>query len=260
MKALFYVPALFFSLMFLSACSSSENGEDSSKPAKISNEEVFEKRIADIDNNPDLSMLRSLAYNDNDGNTVEAYAYLNAKSEAVRFEEKYNDAKSGNFGTNTFYVENGKKFATREIYFDSKRKEQAFVERVSYYNQKAKVVFSKVRYAKTEEGLNKSSFNPSTPIDCSEKRVMKVMNQEGEYQTTFQGFVRSNGMVYALVGGPGKTDPVSSVSIQHEYGDISKLLADEVGHIGRKLKVQHDVARSADGLQFQVLIALEIID
>ena len=135
-----------------------------------------------------------------------------------------------------------------------------YFDKPNTYNQKAKVVFSKERYAKTEEGLNKSAFNPSTPIDCSEKRVMKVMNQEGEYQTTFQGFVRSNGMVYALVGGPGKTDPVSSVSIQHEYGDISKLLADEVGHIGRKLKVQHDVARSADGLQFQVLIALEIID
>jgi hypothetical protein len=186
MKALFYVPALFLSFVFLSACSSTGNGEDSSQPAKISNEGVFEKRIANIDNNPDLSMLRSLAYNDNEGNTVEAYAYLNAKSEAVRFEEIYNDAKSGNFGTNTYYVENGKKFATREIYFDKARKEQPFVERVSYYNKKAKVVFSKERYANTEEGLNKSEFNPSTPKDCSEKRVMRVMNQEGEYQTTFQ--------------------------------------------------------------------------
>jgi hypothetical protein len=260
MKALSYLLTHVCFLLLFAACGASSNGDDSAPPAKISNEDAFEKRIATIDNNPDWNLLRSLAYNDNDGNTVEAYAYLNEKNEAVRFEEKYNDVKTGNFGTNTYYVENGKKFATREIYYDKSRKNKPFVERVSYYNKKAKVIFSKERFSSSEEGLNQVKFSPASPKDCSEKRVMKVMNQQGEYQTTFQGFVEGNGMVYALIGGPGKNDPVSSLSIQHEYGDIAKLLADERGNIGRKLKIQHDVAQSADGLQFQVLVALEFID
>jgi hypothetical protein len=245
--------------LLMGACGQS-NKKTEEEPEEISNANEFEKRIAAIDNNPDLQVINSLSYNDNAGNTVEARAFLDKDQKEVRIEEDFSDAKTGNYGTNTFYVHNGKKFATREIYFDKQRKEKPMVERVSYYDDKAKVLYTKIRYAEGEEQLNNEGFKGVASYDCPEERVMRVINQEGEYRTTFQGFVQSNGMVYALVGGPGKDDPVSSLSVQHKYGDISKLLADERGNIGRLVRVQHETMMSPQGLRFQVLIALEFVE
>lgn len=78
---------VFIALLIGSCGQSNKNAEK--EPEEISNANEFEKRIAEIDNNPDLLVIKSLSYNDNAGNTVEARAFLNKDQEEVRIEEDF---------------------------------------------------------------------------------------------------------------------------------------------------------------------------
>ena len=98
-----------------SACQSNKEEGQKEKVEKgqtIDNETEFENRIAAIENNPELIPVRSLSYNNNAGSTAEAIGYLDKDQKEVKIEEKFSYAETGNYGTNTFYVENGTQFAS----------------------------------------------------------------------------------------------------------------------------------------------------
>jgi hypothetical protein len=235
-----------------------ENSTQTENAAKIENEDQFEQKMADIDNATDLKLINSLAYNNNEGSRIDAIAYLDKNDQEVKIEENFADVKTGNYGKYAYYVENGKKFATKEVYYDNQLSTPSFVERVSFYDEKGKVMFTKERLASFEDELEKAAFQIRTPKDCSIDRAMRVLNQEGEFTTTFQGFASAGNLTYLLVGEDTKDGYASSLAVQYEEGDIKTLLKSERAYIGTPLEVQHEVMVDERGLKFQVLLAVEI--
>jgi len=224
----------------------------------IKDEDLYESKMAETENNPDLKVINSLAYNNNEGSRIEAVAFLDANDNEVKIQETFADNKSGDYGTKTFYIENGKKYATKEVYFDNQLKTPSFVERVSFYNKAEKVIFTKERIAEFEDELEDMAFQVRSSKDCSIERTMNVLNQEKEFETTFQGFASAGNMEYLLVGENSKDGYASSLAIQYKEGDIVKLLNNEKTFIGTPLEVEHQVMVDERGLKFQILLSVKI--
>ncbi len=255
--------SFFSSAMLLFACSNDpqdqENQESTSNVELTSEDSKFEDRMAQIDNNEKLSVLNSLAYNNNEGSREEARAYLDKNNNEVKIEEVFSDAKTGNYGQYIFYIDNGKRFATKAIYYDNQLEKPSFIERVSYYDKNGKVKFTKERLAEYEEDLPDAAFSVVKPKDLPIDRTLRILNQEGEFVTTFQGFAEGNNMKYLLVGENKPDGYASSLAVQYEEGDIRKLMKNERAMIGKPLEVTHNMMMDERGLKFQILMTVKIL-
>jgi hypothetical protein len=257
MKTLLLSPVVLFFLLF-SSCSGENKGSDNVHFKKPKNANDIETHMAEIENNPDWKVMNSLAYNNNEGSTEEVIAYLNASDEAVKLEERFSDVSTGNYGKRLFYVADQKTFASKEVYFDNTLKEPAFIERISFYGKNQQPVYTRERTAPTELELDNASFQQKNPVGISIERAMQVINQQGEFATTFQGFVQSGGLTYILVGENSQDGFASSLAIQYENEDIKKLKLNERGMIGTPLQIKHQTMVDEKGLKFQVLLDLLI--
>jgi hypothetical protein len=229
---------------------------NTAKSVSFAAEADYEMRMKAIDNNPNLLVFNSLKYNNNAGSTADASALLNAKQEEVKITENYNLAEKGDFGKRTFYIDQGKKFASVEVCFFKKTNQ--FVERITYYNKAGQPVFSKKRAAEFEEELEQLPFEEDKPTDCSIDRAMRLLNKEGEFETTFQGFAENGTMKFLLVG-ENKTDGyASSLSVQFEDVLIKKLFAQEAEMLGTPLEVGSELMADETGMTFQVLLYAKI--
>jgi hypothetical protein len=250
-------------IILTSACggkqdSTSKSVETNHKELIFSGKESIEAHVAAIDNDQELVPANSLMYSHPDGSTAEATAYLDQKETIMKIEERFNDAKTGNFGRRIFYFENGKRILTKEIYQDNTLKKPAFVERQSFYDKNDKIQYSQVREAEFEENLEMCTFRMTEAVDCPVKRAMQILNQEGPFATTFQGFVSGGDMDFLIVGEDVPEGYTSSLAIQHKEGDIQKLLANQRAYVGKKLKVQFERMVDHRDMEFQVLLALSI--
>lgn len=251
----------FLLIGIFSGCQSTESTkkkEPLAKGQKIDNEAEFENKIVAIENNPELSPVKSLSYNNNAGSTAEAIGYLDKNQHEVKIEEKFMYVETGNYGTNTFYIENGKQFASKELYFDQTLSTPMFVERLTYYNEKGKAIFTKERKAEIEEDLINTTYEVIPVKSISVNRAMQILNQLGPFETTFQGFVEGGGMTYILVGENTEDGYASSLAVQFQDATMMKLMRNEKAMIGTPLEVIHEVMTDNSGLTFQVLIAVKI--
>jgi len=211
----------------MTACQSdTTKTEDPNKSevAGLENEGEYEDRIGAVENNTDLKVMNSLDYNDNAGSREEA----------------------------------GKKFATKEVYFDNQLKVPSFVERLTFYDENEKPVFTRERLAPFEDELSKEAFQTRSPRDLSIDRAMRIINQEAEFETTFQGFAEGGNLKYLLVGENTPDGFASSLAVQYQEGDIKKLLANERAMVGTPLEVEHEIMVDERGLKFQVLLSVKI--
>lgn len=237
------------------SCTSDGQNEESNsrKVQKFAQEDRLEGQIVAIDNNTNLLVVNSLTYNNNINSTTEVIAYFDKKETMVKVEEKFSDMKSGNFGSTIFYLENGKKIATKQLYFDNKMDQPTFVERISFYDKSEKVNYTKERLAPFEEELVDLPFQPAKLHDCSLERAMSILNQTGKFVTTFQGFASDGNTQYLLVGENTVEGYASSLAVQRSDATIKKLEIDEKTMIGTPLEVQYYQMVDERGLKFQVL-------
>lgn len=257
---LFY---LAFAITFMiSSCQSDKSVEsqaiENQSYRKYKNEDKIDEQIKEIDDNKKLGILNGLNYNNNAGSTADATGYVDQKENLVKIDYIFSDVTSGNYGKQYFYIENGKKFASKEIYFDNEIKKPTFVERVSYYDKNEKVVFTKERTADYEEDLPTMAFQVAKLKDCSIKRPLDVLNQTGEFATTFQGIVVNGALKYIIVGENSKDGFASSLAIQYEDSSVKKLINNEREMIGTPLEVQYEEMMDETGLSFQVLMSVKI--
>ncbi len=218
--------SIFLSLIFTGCNSSNDKNEksDSGKEQpKFPNEDQLEEKMAAIENNKNLLVVNSLNYNNNAGSTAGAIAYLDAEKNTVKMDEMFSDVTTGNYGTYTFYIENGKKFVSKEVYFDNELKIPIFVERISFYDKNQKVIYTKERTAEYEEDLPKMQFQIAKLKDCSLDRTMRILNQEKDFETTFQGFASDGSTKFLLVGENTPDGYASSLAVQRLDKEIEKL-------------------------------------
>ncbi len=256
----------------LSACSSSEEKSEEKQPDLVLEEQgnygdidsqregLIEQWISETDLNLDkLNIANSLYYTKDDGSSIEANAYLNDAGQILKIEEIYLDSKSGNHGKNLFYLKEGKKYASKELFEDHGSPDIMYVERVSYYDENEKPIKTKKRKTKYEEDLHAVAFEKAPIRDCSMKRVKDVLNQTGQFQTTFQGFVNSGPMSFLIVGENAKNGYVSTLAIQYADYTIKKLNQKEYDMLGKPLRVEFEKMVDESGFEFQALITVKIL-
>ncbi len=230
-------------------------------PAKSmsKNEVKLENKMVEIDQLQGLTVMNSLAYNNNASSRVEVIAYLDKGNHSKKIEEKFYDAQTGNYGTNIFYTEDDIVFATKQVYYDNALTQPSFVECVSFYTTKNETVFSKERVTPFEEDLPKAGFRIVSPKGCSPDRAMRALNKTGEFVTTFQGFMHENGLNYLIVGESNPEGYASSLVVQYEDATIKRLKQNEKKYIGAPLDVTHGSVTDERGMKFQVLVSVKIL-
>lgn len=201
----------------------------------------------------------SLYYSREDGSTVEAEVFVNDSSVLVKMIEEYSTNASGSIATKIFYYKNDQKFVSKEFFEEGEGNEAYFVERVTYYSE-GKPTVSKIRQASFEDQLSENVFMTVATIDCSDKRAFEVMNQKGEYESTFQGFVHADQLLYLIVGEDKKDGYSSTLVVQYITPTINRLLADEKGMLGTLLRVNFEIMKEGKGYEFQALMGVEIIE
>ena len=234
-------------------------GTDEYVPNK--NEVAYEEYVAALDGNESMASGNSLFYSKGEGEFAEVEFFVNEKNEMVKMIEYYTQV-----GQNTmtvakkiFYFKDGKKFATKELFEEGQGDDLGFVERVSYYGDDEKPIVTKSRKAPFEQDLDYETFELSDNYDCSMERALAILNQEGDFNTTFQGFVDQQGALYIIVGGKGPDAFTSSLVVQNLDETIAELRGDELGMIGTQLVVDFETRENqGEGFEYQILNSVSI--
>ncbi|MCX8486704.1 MAG: hypothetical protein ORN53_05950 [Crocinitomicaceae bacterium] len=106
---------------------------------------VFEKYALKIDGNKSLSKIQSLFYTDSDGNTTEAFAWIDENMEVLKLQQNENMA-SGKKIERIFYFLNGIKTMSRQNTYHYELKKPYFSEQRSYYSLTGAVIATFSRY------------------------------------------------------------------------------------------------------------------
>ena len=221
-------------------------------------EVAYEEYMMGIDSDDALGGGNSLFYSKGNGEYTEVEFLVNEKNEMVKMIQYYTQ-ETLTVAKNIFYFKEGKKFATRELFEQGPMNNLSFVERITYYDQDEKPIVTKQRVAPYEQDLELESFRMADKHDCSAKRAFEILNQQGEFNTTFQGFVSEDAFLYLVVGGPGANDYTSSLLVQNVDQTIKKLQSNEMGMIGTPLIVNFDnVKDGGEGYEYQILLAVGI--
>lgn len=215
---------------------------------------VFENYAQKIDGNKKLEKIQSLFYSDAEGNTTEAFAWIDRKMEIVKLQQKVN-LVSGRKIERIFYFFNGIKTMSRQIiqYYDLKK--PYFSEERSYYSLTNSVISTLTRYAHTEE-LELGTFKESKKHFVSHETALSVIKRTGDFETQFLGFEEAFGRKFIVVGTENQT---TTVAFNVLSPILSELIKSEKSSKNKLLEVQFSPMTEPDGFTFQALIDLEYV-
>lgn len=251
--------------VLLNSCASDEqtstenNQEQAMNQALFNGQQEYTAKMEAFDANEQLKKLNSLSFTNNSKSTAEAIAFLDEKDTEVKIIEKFNDAVTGNYGSKTFYIEKGKVFCAKEVYFDAQISTPSFVERITYFKKNNQVKASIERCAAYEEELEQAQFKLTAKKKISIDRALSLLNHTGEFETTFQGFLNHNNMDFILVGKNTPDGFTSALSIQTQDATVHYLQKNERKMIGCMLDVSHNFIVDGSGMTFQVLNEISIL-
>lgn len=218
---------------------------------------AFEEKMAKIDANKNLQKGNSLFYSRPDGASVDVELFIDSNNTVVKMIEHYTTATSQSLNSNVFYLDNNKKFASRELFEYAAKDTLSFSERVTYYDENEKPIATKMRTAYYEEELDYNSFSMVKKHDCSLKRAIDVINQVDEYSTNFRGFVSEEPYLYIIVGENNMKGYSSSLVVQMMTSTIKKLQLNERKMIGAPLTIDFQTLDDDQGFVYQILISAQ---
>lgn len=259
MKTVFFIA---ISILLLGSCGENKEENNKENPVKVhksTKEELYyDDKIAAIDlNEGSYDLSQSLNYSKENGDAENVKLLLKGKN-IVRLTREFNDVKTGNYGKNFFYFENGKQFASREVYFDNQLKTPQFIDRTTYYDKKGEAVFTKEKMAEYEIDLENTTALPVKIKHIDISRAWSILNQEKEFESTFQGTVEANGATFLIVGPNDPDGYTSALVIQHFYGDIGAMVKNPKKYVGVPLEVEFQEMKDEKGFTFQILLNAKI--
>jgi hypothetical protein len=252
---------IFPLLIVLTACGGPEKTEKpKEKPAakvvvSFENEADMDERVVEIDAIVDQAGLiaSSLYYSKSEtGESIQVDGHMNSDNVILKMEEFFNDGEGRNNGRRVYYLNNGKPFVTIEQFDDVSGPTPQFVDRMSYYDEKGNVIKTKERRGNFQEIVEKMQYKPVPLQGITMDRAMRAINQEKEFETTFQGFVDQDVFTYLSVG-ENKPDGFRS-ALRCDFKDllIMTLADNEEAYLGEKLRVNYQKETQSNGFQFQV--------
>lgn len=254
---------LIISAMASCSSGSAEVNETKNDPSEVNNGTPddgrgaeYEAYIASIDNSDSLVVANTLYYTKSNGESYQVYVLLDDSSNIVRSEERYTTSNSGSVLTNYFYYRDGEKYASRELFIDNSGEKEAFVERVSYYED-GKPKISKMRRAPYEEYLENETFEIIEPHNCSDARADRALHRTGEFQTNFVSVVREDPATYLIVGEGSEDGFVSSLVVQSITPLVGELLSNPDAHVGEPMQVMFEEVHDGSGFTYQSLLGIQ---
>ena len=252
---------LTIAAFFVASCGSS----NTSKSKDRSENEVVAKAneegeayMAAIDLNDSLNTANSLYYSRGEGENVEwteVVMFLDDQNQVVKMIERIAKPGSSAVYSNHFYFKDGKKYATKQFFEETTAGSTQFVELLSYYDAKEQVKATKRRTAEFEEFLEQVPYMVAQNVDCSLDRALSIINQTGEFETTFQGFVDMDGFKFLIVGENSKEGFSSAIIVQQLSPLILELRAREKQMIGTPLRVEFQTIQEGGGTE-QILLSV----
>ena len=248
-----------FFILFLLSCQNQEGKpiETPSSKKRIAftqenkNLEVFEKYAQKIDGNKKLSKIQSLFYTDSDGNTTDAYAWIDEKMEVVKLLQ--NETKvSGKKMERIFYFLNGLKTMSRLIVYHYELKKPYFSEQRSYYSLTGAVIATFSRYSSTEE-LDLTELKKTDKQELNHRNALAVIKRIGDFETRFRGFDEAFGRKFIVLGTENQT---STLAFNVESAILKQLMNGEKKYKNELLEVQFSPITEPDGFTFQALVDL----
>lgn len=250
--------------LLLCACSSEENSADTTKTEDkatvvktFANEKEMDNRMIEIDAliGTSTQMASSMKYQKNDGTFIQVIGQMNRDNQILKIEEQFSDGEGKSQGQRFYYLNGGKPFATREMIDEAQPDgTYMFVDRISYYNAKGKVMKTKERRSSYQEETENMKYAPVALSGITIDRAMRALNSEKEFASTFQGLVLEGGATYLILG---ENDPDNknsfTAALRCDYKDplILQLSNDQDAYIGKKLKVSFEF-RSDQNFEYMV--------
>ncbi len=212
---------------------------------------VFEKYALKIDGNKSLSKIQSVFYTDSDGNTTEAYAWIDDKMEVLKLQQNENLA-NGKKTEHIFYFLNGLKTMSRQISYHYELKKPYFSEQRSYYSLNGAVIATFSRYSSTEE-LDLKELEKSEKQALNHQNALAIIKRTGDFETRFRGFDEAFGRKFIVLGTEKQT---STFAFNVESPILKQLSRAENKYKNKLLEVQFSPITEPDGFTFQALVDL----
>jgi hypothetical protein len=254
---------IFLSLLMLAACSGEEaKTDDKIEDSELANEGSLESEMKAIDAEIETSgqQATSMRYTKDNGAFVVVNAHLNETGKIIKVEESYSDGDGANNGQNSFYLKDEKIFATREYYSDMSAHPASFVDRLSYYDKKQQVVKTLEKRVEFEEELDNVEYKTVDLKSIKMDRANNVLDQTGEFETSFQGFVRVQALNYIIIGSKNSEGWVSSVRVDYEDEFITSLLKNPAKYLNKKVFISFENVTDPTGFQYQTYLSGKFIE
>lgn len=254
---------IFISLLILAACSGEKaKTDDQIADKKLANEGSLESEMKAIDAEIQTSgqQATSMRYTKDNGAFVVVNAHLNDAGKIIKIEENYSDGDGANSGQNSFYMKDEKIFATREYYSDMSAHPASFVDRISYYDNKQKVVKTLEKRVEFEEELDNVEYKTADLKGIKMDRAKNVLDQTGEFETSFQGFVRVQALNYIIIGSKNSETWVSSIRVDYEDDFITTLLKNPAKYLNKKVFVAFENITDPTGFQYQTYLSGKFVE
>ena len=250
---LFFITYILSALIF-SSCNSS----DKKKTSKNNEPSSIETRVlAEIKSIDELILnsgktATSLNYSKQNGASIVVQAHFSSAGKLLKLDEKYNEGNNGNYGTNSFYFNGKNVIASKEVFEDNRDKSEIkFVERMSFYTIKGDVIKTLEKRVNYEEELDGVAFLEVSKQKVDITRAQKVLNQVGEFETTFQGFVVAQALKYIVVGAASNDGYTSAIRINNEDDFTQFVAQNEKKHLNRKVKISFEHVVDPTGFEYQ---------
>lgn len=254
-KISIYSFVILLSFTFNSCKSDVKKEEKSGETKSGMNESTWLEAMKEIDNKIAISdaVANSLYYSKETGESEKLVAYLSQDNRILKVEETFSGKPGEDLGSVTYYLNQTKPLVTIEKFEDRKNpNEIKFVERVSYYNDKGEVTHTKEKRVNYEEELIGLEYQTVDLVSVSTDKIFEILNQKGEYQTTFQGLVETETANYLIVGEPKENGYTSALKIEFVDNFIKEIYKSPKQYLNKKLRVTFQVSRMQGNFEYQV--------
>ena len=250
-----YAFAIVLSISF-SACKNEVKENKNSETTETGfNEETWLKAMKKIDEQIAVSdaIANSLYYSKETGESEKLVAFLSQENKILKVEESFSGTPSEDAGRIIYYLNQTKPLVTIELFEDKSGKDGVkFVERISYYDDNGQATYTKEKRVNYEEELENVSYQSVDLVTIKTDRIFRILNQEGEFQTTFQGLVETESLNYLIVGEPKVDGYTSAMRIEFEDHFVKEIYKNPKKYMNKKLRVTFQLSRLQDNFEYQI--------
>lgn len=165
-----------------------------------------------------------------------ATMYCDTLGDVLKMEELSFDAE-GLYTKNIFYYHEDRLYMTMvEYQTKNDKNEPIFCEEITVFDKHNKIekAFKKVVNSNEDE----PQFLPSTENRMVKNdRIFKAINNEGEFEMTFQGIIKTDNLDYIMIGNPSENGFTTAFQIEGNSDFIKDIYVNERKYINRKIHV-----------------------